>query len=188
MSTGGGPGALGLSPHRGRAPRRAALARSLPRVVVLGPCARGRVRRGSGWLLPSELSWAQSPDCDPGRCWVPRKRGAQGLRAGSSPSLDPRLFRRQPDQPRVPRNEKAQWNLPNSSGSQPRRFRPRGASRAWGSGWHLLESGPLSILRPFLSHLPPFLVPRGLVCSNCAPRGCVGLGGGAALEEEVGKR
>lgn len=86
-------------------------------------------------------------------------------------------------------NEKAVEPSDNS-GSQPGScFRPRGASRAWGSGWHFrVKSGPHPYLPASLSHLPPFLVPRNAV-SNTALRGHRdGLGGGAALDGEVGKR
>lgn len=59
-------------------------------------------------------------------------------------------------------NEKAQWNLPNNSGSQPRLFRPHGPRLGqWLAPlWCQLESGPPFYLPASLSHLPPFLVPR----------------------------
>lgn len=126
------------------------------------PSAWGWVRRGSSWLLPSALSRAQSPDCDPGSPLGAAEAGCLWVcvrallphwtqdPAGDSPTSRGSLW-----------NEKAQWNLLNNSGSQPRLFRPRGPRRAWGSGWHLkLESGSPFYPPASLSHLPPFLVPR----------------------------
>lgn len=102
-----------------------------------------------------------------------------GQRAGFSPPLVPHWTRDPAGD--SPTSRGSLWNLPNNSGSQPRLFRPHGTRRAWAvAGTSSWNPGPLSIFRPPLAICHPFWYRESLVCSNCAPRACVGLGGGAA--------
>lgn len=145
-----GPGALGQSPPRAGSPPSSpgpfAPSGRGPRPCAPGPGAPWFRR----WLLPSEpCRGRRVPTATPGRRWVPRKRGACGSAcglfsvrfwtqdsSGDSPTSRGSLW-----------NEKAQWNLPNNSGSQ-QRLLPAARGEPCLGQWLALQ---VRIRAPFLS-------------------------------------
>lgn len=118
----------------------------------------------------------------PGRRWVPRKRGACGSACGLFSPTGPETLQA------TARPAEGPYGTRRRSGTfQTTRAPSRGSSGRTGhavpgavAGTSSWNPSPLSIFRPPLAICHPFWYRESLVCSNCAPRACVGLGGGAA--------